>query len=266
MRMRWSVLAAVLAVAACKKEPSSFDKPVTRTLFARAAPVVGGKRRESSELVMTMAMTVDGRRSDSNVSESVKRTEEILAVSGDAVTKAKVTFDEVESSQASTLAGRSFIVEAKDGKLDVRDAEGKPAALDQAKEAERHLKNLGKPDPMLAALPANGVVPGEKVDGVARVISDQLKESGDGMTVSEVVVTFKEQRGEEGVFDVALKLTKDDGASKMQIAVRGDAWVSTKTGWATKMNLEGPVTISGGEKLKTEGSGKMSMKMEAKSL
>lgn len=267
MQMRWVILAAL--VACTKPDPAPDAAAATaaaRTVFTKAAPVVGAKRRESSELVMTMSMTVDGRRSDVNVSESVKRTEEILAVNGDAITKAKVTFDSVESSQASAVVGKTFVVEAKDGKLDVRDAEGKPAPPGQAREVEKHLESLGRPDPMLAALPPAGVVPGEKVDGVARAISDQLKDRGDGMTVSDVVVTFKERRGDDGVFDVALKLTKDEGATKMVIAVKGDAWVSTKTSWPTKMDLAGPVTIAGGRTVKTEGSGKMSMKMEATGL
>jgi hypothetical protein len=235
-------------------------------LFTRAAPVVGAKRQESSARVMSLTMTVDGRPTDVNVSESVKRTEEILAVSGDAVTKAKVTFDSVESTGPSTIAGKTFVVEAKEGKIDVRDEHGKVADAAEAKEVEKHVKNLGKVDPMLAALPPNGVVAGERVDPIARAISDQLKDAGDGMIANDVVVTFKEQRGDDGIFDVALKLTKDEGATRMVIEVKGDAWVSTKTGWPTKMDLAGPVTIAGGQLMKTEGSGKMTMKMDAKGL
>jgi hypothetical protein len=266
MRMRWVVLAAAALVSACTKPDVAPDAAAaSRTVFVKAAPVVGARRQESSELVMTIAMTVDGRHSDMSVSESVKRTEEILAVSGDAVTKAKVTFDSVQSTQPSTIAGKTFIVEAKDGKLDVRDDQGKAALAADAKDVERHLKNVGKAEPMLTALPAIGVMPGQKVDGVARAIADQLRESGDGMTVSDVVVTFKEQRGDTGVFDVALKLSRDDGTMKMEIAVKGDAWVSTKTSWPTKLDLSGPVTIAAGQ-AKTDGSGKMSMKLEAKNL
>lgn len=267
MRMRWILLAAVLV--ACKTPDPRMDAtpaPATTTLFTKAAPIVGAKRQESSELTMTVAMTVDGGRSNVSVSEAVKRTEEVLAVSGDAVTKAKVTFDSVQSTQPAALAGKTFVVEAKDGKLDVRDVHGKPASPAEAKEVEKHLKGLGKPDPMLAALPANGVVAGQKVEGVARVISDQVKEGGDGISVCDVVVTFKEQRGDDGVFDVSLQLTKDEGTTKMTIAVKGDIWVSTKTSATTKMDLSGPVTMSGGQMLKTDASGNMSMKLEAKGL
>jgi hypothetical protein len=264
MRMRWLVLAALLACT--KPDPAPDAATAMRTVFTKAAPTVGTKRQESSELVMTIAMTIDGRRSEMNVSESVKRTEEILAVDGDAVTKVKATFDSVQSDRPSAIAGKTFIVESKNGKLEVRDPQGNTASAADARDVERHLKNVGKPDPMLTALPPAGVAPGQRVDGVARAISEQLKEGGDGMSVSDVVVTFKEQRGDTGVFDVALKLTKDDGAMKMEIAVKGDAWVSTKTSWPTKMDLSGPLTIAGGQAAKTEGSGKMTMKMEAKSL
>lgn len=209
---------------------------------------------------MAVAMTVDGGRSDVKISESVKRTEEVLAVAGDAITKTRVTFDDVKSTQPSTLAGKTFVVEAKADRIDVVAAKDDGKA--DAKEVEKYLKNLGKPDPMLAALPAAGVSPGEKVDGVAKVISDQLRDSGDGMVASDVVVTFKEKRGEDGVFDVALKLTKDEGTTKMTIAVKGDVWVSTKTSSTTRMDLAGPVAISGA----TTGAGTMTMKLDAKGL
>lgn len=263
MRLRWLVLAAVLG---CKKDPPALDKPVTPTVFAKVVPVAGAKRRESSELTMALSLATDGGRANVNVRESVKRTEEILAVTGDAVTKTKVTFDSVEATQPSVVGGKTFVVESKDAKLDVRDEQGKPAPADQAKEVEKHLKNLGKPDPMLAALPTGGVLPGQKVEGVAKAIRDQLKDDGDGMVANDVVVTFKEQRGDDGVFDVALELVKDEGSSKMVIKVQGAAWVSTKTSSTTKMELTGPVSIGGGSMSKTEGSGTMTMKMESKSL
>lgn len=266
MRMRWILLAASLA--ACRKpEPqsdaaASLERPATATLFRKAAPVVGAKRQESSELSMTVAMTADGGRADVSVSEVVKRTEQILAVSGNAITKTTVTFDSVQSTQPSTIAGKTFVVEAKTGKLEVRDSHDHSVSDAEAKEVEKHMKNLGKPDPMVEALPADGVVPGQKVEGVARVITDQLKDSGEGMTVGDVVVSFKERRGDDGIFDVALKLTKDEGLTKMTIAVKGDVWVSTKTSSTTRMDLTGPVTISGGP----SGTGTMSMKLDAKGL
>jgi hypothetical protein len=48
----------------------------------------------------------------------------------------------------------------------------------------------------------------------------------------------------------------------MTIAVKGDVWVSTKTSSTTRMDLAGPVTISGS----TTGAGTMTMKLDAKGL
>lgn len=83
--------------------------------------------------------------------------------------------------------------------------------------------------------------------------------------VSDVVVRFEEQRGDDGVFAVALRLTKDEGGTKTTIAVKGDVWVSTKTSATTRMELSGPVTISGGDSAPS-GSGTMTMKLDAKGL
>jgi hypothetical protein len=267
--MRWVVLAALLA---CKKPdpapvpPAPDAAGMTRTVFTKAAPVVGAKRQESSDLDMAISMTVDGKRNDTTVKEWVRHSDEVLAVNGDAITKVRTTFDSVAGTQPSAITGKTYVVESKDGKIDVRDAQDKPAPANEAKEVEKNLKNLGKPDAMSAALPAIGVVPGQKVDAVAKALSDQLRDTGESTTAKDVVVTFKEQRGDEGVFDVALKLVKDEGAMSMVIDVKGETFVSTKTGATTRMNLTGPITVSGGNLVKADGSGKMSMKMESKAL
>jgi len=272
MRTAPCLVAAALALVACSKtDPPRADAstaPAAAATFAKAAPVVGAKRTESSELSLTLAMTVDGKKSDTKVVEIVRHTDEILAVSGEAVSKVRVTFDEVSSTQqpASAIKGKTYVVEAKDGRIDVRDANDKPAPPSEAREVEKQFKNLGKPDPMLGALPTGGVMPGQKVDSIAQAITEQLKDSGEAIAVKDVVVTFRETRGDEGVFVVLLTMTKNEGTMTMQVALKGEAGVSTKTGASTKLHLAGPVTIGGGATVKADGSGEMLMKTETKSL
>lgn len=272
MRSGWSLLAATLVLAACKKDAppdadaGAISAAAKGTSFTKIAPAVGTKRQESSDLRMTMAMTVDGRKDDTSVTESVRRTDEVLAVAGNVVTKVKTKFETVESTQPSAIAKKTYVVEAKDGKLDVRDEQGKPSPPGEAREVEKHFKNLGKPDPMLAALPATALVPGQKVDAIAEALTEHVKEPGESMTVKDVVVTFREGRAEEGIFDVTMKLTKEEGPVSMVIDVKGETWVSTKTGATTKMTLAGPIRVAGGNAVKVDGSGKMSMKMEATTL
>ena len=81
---------------------------------------------------MKMDLTLDvedgGKKKSSTLkqSENESRTEEILAVSGDAVTKVKVKYDSIEGSlgdgksdqkKSDARVDKTYIVESKDGKL-----------------------------------------------------------------------------------------------------------------------------------------------------
>jgi hypothetical protein len=290
MRARFALLfAATLTTAACKKQPDPAKEggptPAVSsgTVFRKVLPSVGSKREESSDMTMSVAMRVDVAGRNQNVDmiakEIVKHVDEVLAVNGDAITKEKVTFGTVaakrteagkEKSDPSPVSGKTYVVESKDGKIDVRDENGKGVSGAEEKDVRKQLKSLGKADPMFAALPQAALVPGQKVDAIAKALTEQLKEESEETTVKDVVVTFKEQRGEDGVFAVALKLTKEEGPMAMEIDVTGEALVSTKTGWPTKMSLAGPIHVGPGKAsalgMNVSGSGKMAMQIETKSL
>jgi hypothetical protein len=258
--------------------------------FTRKAPTVGTKREESGDMSMSMRIDVDPgngkpQKTEMSMAESTKQSQELLAVSGDAPTKVKVTFTSIdakmveggkENRRPTPLAGKTYVVEAKDGKIDVKDDKGKAVAAAETKEVSKHFKSLGKPDPVAAALPTTPLRPGEKVEALSRSLESYMQQDESGLKVSDVTVTFREKLGDDGVFDLTLKMGKEEGPMSMTMDLKGEMRISTTTGEPRKMELKGPITIgstggTGGKgdpksKMKMDGSGSMAMSMAVKSL
>jgi hypothetical protein len=256
--------------------------------FARETPRVGQKHREASDLTMKLRLLVDpgnGRpaTSDLEMRASTKQTEEVLALNAGAPAKVKVTFDSVdettteegrEQKHPSPVSGKTYVVESRDGKLETRDAEGKLAPRAEATEVEKHFRSLGEIDPFLQALPTTPLTPGTKVESLARALEHYVALGADGMKVSDVTATFKEKSGDEGVFAVALTVTKEEPTMRLSIALAGDLRVSTTTGEPTSISISGPIAVTAAPaagdarkpKPSVAGSGKMTLTMRATAL
>lgn len=145
--------------------------------------------------------------SDVTVRERSKRTEEVLAVDRGVVTRKRVT----------------------------REVDGAPAEVSV-------VEGPDAPDPVAAAVPDAPLAPGQAVDPLARAIAGRMK----GLTVTGASAIFVEAKGEDGVFDVAMRLAKTEGATPMTMDLHGRLHVSTRTRAPTAMHLEGPVAFGGG--------------------
>lgn len=251
------------------------------TTFKKVALAVGDKREENMDMDMSMTMNIDAagdgksvHKMETKMTQAVTQTVEVLAATADAVTKLKVTFSKIdekmtddgkEKKKPSVIAGKTYVLESKAGKVDVQDDKGKPVSAAESKEAASHFKSLGKPDPIFAALPTTPIKAGDKVEPLAKGITERMAE-GDGPKVSDVTVTFREQSGDDGIFDVGMKMTKE----QMVMDMKGETRISTKTGQTTKLDLKGPIVITTTpdpkSKAKVDGSGKIAMKMDAKAL
>ena len=261
------------------------DKPAG-VVFTKKAPAVGDKRDEDETMDLSMALSIDlgnGKPMNQDVKEhdEKKRVVEVLAATGDAVTKVKVIYGTVDKktteggkdkTKPSPTSGKTYIVDSAGGKTTVTDANGKASPVIEAKEVEKDFKSLGKPDPMTAAIPSTPLKPGDKVDAMSTALTEflnrDMKES-EGVKVSNVNVTFKEQSGDEGIFDLALTVTKEDGPMGLAIDLKGTAHMLVKGSTPTKLEMKGPIKIVAKEdpkapKMKIEGSGTMSMLMTAK--
>lgn len=233
-------LAGAAAAGACKR-----DRP-GETTFAAAAPEVGRRTDEVSEMTLTAPPFAS--------TERTRRTEEVLAASGDVVTKVKVVFREAPP----TIRGKTYVVEAKDGAVAVADGEGRPVPAAEADEVRRRYAWLGAADPVRAALPTSAVAPGTELGALAQAIARRVGQGAERLDVSDAKVTFKGPAGDEGVFDVAMKLTGTSGDVKTSTHVRGEMRVARKTGAPTKITLTGPVTLDG-PRVKATGDLRMAL-------
>lgn len=260
------------------------DKPAG-VVFTHKAPAVGDKRDEDETMDMNMDISVDlgngkPQKSDIKQHEATKKVVEVLALNGDAPSKVKVTYGTVEKkmteggkdkgAKASPISGKTYIVDSAGGKISVTDPSGKPAPSQEAHEVEKHFKSLGKPDPLTASIPTTPLKPGDKVDAMANAIGEYLNrdsEKNEGVKVSNVNVTFKEQSGDEGIFDIALTVSKEDKEMGLAIDLKGNVHALVKTSQPTKFDMKGPVKVSGGNgggKMKIDGTGDMKLSMTSK--
>jgi hypothetical protein len=209
--------------------------------------------------------------------EEETRLEEVLATSGEAVTRLKVTYvarveamteGGKERARPSPLVGKTFIVEAKDGRVAVLTEAGRPAPPPLARDVGAAYAFVGKPDPVLARMPTRPLVPGAPVPELADAIREEIAAKAKDMTIAGVAVTFTGVRGEEGVFAVTLELAKDEPPTRLAINLAGELRVTTATSAVAALTLRGPlrVTAAPGSSAKITGSGTLSLTLARRKL
>lgn len=251
--------------------------PVT---FTHKPPAANAKAEEKGATKMTLSMTVDpgtGKPQSQELEngEIEDKSEEVLAVSGDAVTKLQVTYAEKSTSSkengkakttASALKGKTYVVEAKsDGKIDVRDARGHFVSSSETRQVAKDYHSLGKPDHVSAAMPARPLRQGDDVPELAKAIEEELADDATDLKVSDVSVKFHGSEGGEGVFEVTATLAKAEGPVKFAMRLGGTMKVRTSDAQLSGLDLSGPVTVGVNDdpaaktppKLKIDGKGSM---------
>lgn len=300
MRLAASLAALSLALLACSKDASTDASPsaspsgtaapapgaaprADTITFTAQAPSVGFKveEKETAEMKIALALEMAGQKKsvDIHETESMLKRTEALAVSGKAVTKAKITY--VEKTKVKTeggkelkppvpIAGKSYLVEAKDGKVIVTNVEGKPVSRAEEEAVRKNNTSFGKPDPVLEGLPEKPVQIGEEVPSLARAFEAFFKgrsDSQDQPEVSGVRVTLEsiETEGADkvGVFSLALTLGSQPSKKApftMKAPLKGKIKVRAKDGWTMGIELNGPVTMTNDDpKMKVDGKGDMKM-------
>ena len=271
--------------------PTKVDNPPTPlaagggTVFVKRPPAVGDKSEEKVGMVMSMQMSIDPtgkgqvQKATMETSETETRQEEVLAVNGEAVTKVKVTFvdktttikeDQKERKRQSPVAGKTYVVEAKDGKIIVLLDGDRPATGLQARVVKEAYETLGKVDALYAGVPRRPLKPGDKVEELAKAMKEVMLSRAKEMDVTGVHVVFKEARGDEGVFEIDLTLGKVEKPMKFEMKLKGQARMSLKTGQPISTKFTGPVTVGSTDgdqaKMKISGTGTMVLALDRKKL
>jgi hypothetical protein len=255
------------AAASAAASAVATEAPDTGVLIQRKPPQVGARRvvEESGELNMQLKM--GARDMAITEKESNRRTEEVLAVEGDQITKLKVTYEAhtKESTEGGRtrktpdlLSGKTFLVEVVKGKVNVTTGEGKPVIGPAKKTVSDEFKDLGKPDKVEAALPSRPLKPGDELPELGAALGEQMRSAMEdgrsGIAVDPPKVTFKRRDGELAVFDLSTILRSTKGMMKgVMITMTGELSVRIADGHPAKMSADGTLGLTPEEQAKSKG-------------
>lgn len=245
--------------------------------FERRPPRPGAtfEHRATNHLVLSVRVTPAAGEptiSELDASESIRRTEEVLATRGPAVTKVRVRYEDrssrrVENGRAWTeppsRALLAPIVLAIQGKATrVTDAKGKPLPKRDAERVLRELRSLGKPELLARAMPSRSLRPGERVAELERAFEEDIETNSaeEGLDARDVSIALRAHEGDVGVFDVALTLivARPDDPTTMTIPLKGAMKIRTDDCLVTDVALEGPVQVGINAWMKDAGALKVS--------
>ncbi|NUP06790.1 MAG: hypothetical protein HOW73_12110 [Polyangiaceae bacterium] len=139
----------------------------------------------------------------------VNRSEECLAIEGKLCSKVKVTYTANERKSAiggsnmdrsSPTAGKTYIVEAKNGATSVTREDGAALTPEERKDVEPHYRHFAEPKDALAALP-DKVKVGDSLDDFAKALAEQMADTDDGekptVTISMKVKAIRDEGGKK---------------------------------------------------------------------
>ena len=235
------------------------DEPADPVRFVKAVPSVGDVVRDESRMTIAMDMTVTaGDRLLAQITGRHLKTErrriEVLAHSDVAVTKAKIEYlekTEIEEDpggakqKTSPLAGKTYLVERRDGDLIATYADGTSVPEPERSIVLREHRKIGKPSTFASFIPDRAVAPGEVLSPPESVVEEMFGDGGDDVKVGDarfVFVGATEDGG--GRFDVALKITLL-GEPPMDMDMQGRVVVRVANSYPVELLLEGPITIDG---------------------
>ena len=213
----------------------------------------------NSTVDVTLDMTKP--KSSSFTSKDAKTSKvDILAADGKTILKTKVSFSaysKVETNDGKTkestppVVGKSYIAEFKDKKIVIVDESRKKVSAKEEKAVKGEVNDiLGKPDPLITALPGAPMKVGDTADSLSEALRELIAEGENEkveMTEPHVTLSKIEMQGSDkvGVFDMKAKITFKQGFN-MVMDLSGTMTVRESDGKVTNMNLKGPLTMTGG--------------------
>lgn len=247
--------------------------------FTLRSPVVGDETEEREQLEVHLALEVGAGTKTKGVEltqkDAIVRKTKVLAVDGKAVTKLQVTYVERSESVSqngkekkgqSPVAGHTYVLTAKDGKIEIADDKGAAVPADQARFVLRSHRALGKPDAVLSGLPASLKI-GDEVPTLGAALEQRMHGQGeDAPTLSDVKVKLASLKDGIGVFDLSFTMkSSGKGGSTTESRLKGTLQVRTADAMVGALVLEGTIAIlSKDGKGKTSGTGDMKMSFSAK--
>jgi hypothetical protein len=178
--------------------PPFIPAPGAETLTFRQVPPVRGRTVTRTYAEQgTLDCTVNGRRFRQNTDFRGERRETVLAASGLAVTRLKVFWAKYHSEMITDgklaedltpMGGRTFVIERLPDVTTVADERGRLVEPRVAGDLLRAYPGVGRPDPILAALPGTPVPVGAPLPGVAQALRTAWEEEAKENPIADLEV------------------------------------------------------------------------------
>jgi hypothetical protein len=207
-----------------------------------------------SDMDLQLTLTVPGQPAvQLEQMEHAKKHEEVLGATAQAIMKERITYLEAIASEEApgqmpgapkptAIAGKTYVVEAKDGALFVTDEKGAAPPSEQA--------DLVK------------YAQGQKVTFPPAELAGAVQ-TGDTFQFVELSLTLTALSGGTASFDITMEMAADAGPLiHMTIPLEGTISVEVASGLPDEMNMEGPVSVAppnADVATKVTGSGRMKL-------
>jgi hypothetical protein len=227
--------------------------------ITRRPPTVGlrGEERAQIQMIIDLHLAPAGGPAQQTTMKTFNteiRQEQVLAVSGEAVTRLRVRYVEAnervqdesgDRSGPEATAGKTYVVDSASGTVVVTDERGNPAPPNEAKIVSRDYATLGKVAAFDAAIPTRPLTPGDSIDELGRALGEDLAghvmpgfKGGPGRAV------FKGTSGDEAIFEVQAQLAGPMGPMTLTLELAGEVRVKLATGRQSAIKLAGRIAIS----------------------
>jgi hypothetical protein len=199
------------------------------------------------------------------LTQTTKKTETILEMNGDAITKLKVTYDLVDEKMVVTEDGisqdqkvepnpvwkQTYIVSFQHGVLKVTDQNGLKPENNEIDIVTDEYENLGKSDSFRQFFRSRTVQVGEPLQ-MPGVLAEGMFTDASHRKIKVESASFilRAVRNKIATFDSALKMQwNQDANTSMKLNLTGETLVDTQTSHMVTSSLSGTMRITGTEQL-----------------
>lgn len=196
---------------------------------------------------------------ESTNGEDSRQTQTVLAARGRIIDKVKVAYgdriefgeeDGKEERTVSPVSGKTYLAEAKKGRIVVTNARGKAVPKEEADLVTKDLPELGKLDPLEEAIPETPLEVGAPLERFSLALADYLKRDSDPDTeVRDTQVHLAEirqgPRGLTGILaiEATFVVRIDDTPFTLTIPLKGTMPVLAEGAEVLEIALSGPVNM-----------------------
>ena len=229
-----------------------------------AVPAVGTRWIEERGQTMDLDITAEGQHAKMTADRREGKTIEILAVTADAISKAKVSYEVVQNSQKvagkehfgpSPLVGKTYTLTA--GSPIVVSTDAGPAPEAEAAAVQEIEQSFGKPSRM-GTLLANRSFPRDQATDLPAGEIGQALGDDPSMIVQKLTLTYRGMAGDLATFDIAMTVVQDRDGNHMAMELAGKLLIHPKANDVGSLALDGSVTLTG----KAAAKGTMQMRQK----